>query len=155
MRTVNNWVSVSVNSQSASYSNLKFSILQDENGLYDLTAATKVGNADFVNQVFDLPTVDAAKDKADEIVFKAYGVSTFPLVIPKVTQDAKEAMAKRAAAVKKYSEASRTHAMLLMSRVNSIAPKLQDFLDDENYIWIPKDPSGRPINSPSPVPRPI
>lgn len=50
MRTVNNWVSVNSKSQVASYNNLKFSIVQDENGLYDFTAAIKVGNTNFLNQ---------------------------------------------------------------------------------------------------------
>jgi hypothetical protein len=155
MRTVNNWISINSNSQVASYSNLKFSIVQDENGLYDFTAAIKVGNANFLSQSLDLPTLDAAKDEADKVVFQAFGVAVLPLVLPKVTQQEQEARNRRAAAIKKYTEASKTHVMLLMSRINCLPPKLQDFIDNESYVWVPKDPSGKVINSSPSQPKTI
>lgn len=155
MRTVNNWVSINLSSQVASYNNLKFSIVQDENGLYDLTVATKVGNANFLNQTFDIRTLEAAKDEADNIVFQAYGVSVLPLVTPKITPDEQAARARRAAAVKKYSEASKTHVVLLMNRINCLPPRLEDFINNESYVWVPKDPSGKVINSPPLPPRTI
>jgi hypothetical protein len=155
MRTVNNWISINSNSQVASYNNLKFSIVQDDNGLYDFTAAIKVGNANFLSQSLDLPTLDAAKDEADKVVFEAFAVAVLPLIIPKITQEEQDARNRRAAAIKKYTEASKTHAMLLMSRFNSLPPKLQDFIDNENYVWVPKDPSGRLINSPLLLPKTI
>jgi seryl-tRNA synthetase len=155
MRTVNNWVSVNSNSQVASYNNLKFSIVQDENGLYDFTAAIKVGNANFLIQTLDLPTIDSAKTEADKVVFEAFGVQILPLVLPKITQEEQDARNKRSAAIKKYTEASKTHVMLLMSRINCLPPKLQDFIDNEYYIWVPKDPSGKVINSPPLPPKTI
>jgi hypothetical protein len=155
MRTVNNWISINSNSQVASYNNLKFSIVQDENGLYDFTAAIKVGNANFLSQSLDLPTLDAAKDEADKVVFQAFGVAVLPIILPKITQEEQDTRNKRAAAIKKYTEASKTHAMLLMSRVNCLPPKLQDFIDNESYVWFPKDPSGRVINSSSSQPKTI
>jgi hypothetical protein len=156
MRTVNNWISINSNSQVASYSNLKFSIVQDENGLYDFTAAIKVGNVNFLIQSLDLRTLDIAKDEADKIVFQALGVKATPLNLPKITQEEQEeqeARNRRAAAIKRYNEASKRHAMLLMSMVNCLPPKLQDFIDNQYYVWIPKDPSGRIIeNTPTPLP---
>jgi hypothetical protein len=153
MRTVNNWISLNSNSQVASYSNLKFSIVQDDNGLYDFTAAIKVGNVNFLIQSLDLRTLDAAKDEADRVVFQALGVKATPLNLPKITQEEQDARNRRAAAIKRYNEASKRHAMLLMSMVNCLPPKLQDFIDNEYYVWIPKDPSGRIIeNTPTPLP---
>ena len=155
MRTVNNWISINSNSQVASYNNLKFSIVQDENGLYDFTAAIKVGNANFLSQSLDLPTLDAAKDEADKVVFQAFGVAVLPLILPKITQEEQETRAKRATAVKKYSEASKTHVILLMNKINCLPPKLEDFINNEYYVWVPKDPSGRVINSSPSQPKTI
>lgn len=153
MRTVNNWILLNSNSQVASYGNLKFSIVQDDNGLYDFTAAVKVGNVNFLIQSLDLRTLDTAKDEADKIVFQALGVKGTPLNLPKITQEEQDARNRRAAAIKRCNEASKRHAMLLMSMVNCLPPKLQDFIDNEYYVWIPKDPSGRIIeNTPTPLP---
>ena len=153
MRIVNNWISVNSSSQVASYNNIKFSIVLDENGLYDVTAAVKVGNADFFNHVDNLDSLDIAKEAADTIAVKAYNLSS--LTLKRVSQDEKDGIDKRAAAVKKYSEASRQHAMFLMSLINTVPPKLNDFLSDSNYVWIPKDPSGRVIDVNNLRPRPI
>lgn len=153
MLNINNWALIGNGSWVSSFSNMKFSIVLDENGLYDVTAAVKVGNADFFNQVNNLESLDKAKEAADSIAIKAYGLS--PLAIKIVPQSEKESQARRAEAVKNYSQASRYHAMLLMSMVNSIPPNLNDFLKDPNYVWFPRDPSGRLIDFNNPRPRPI
>jgi hypothetical protein len=114
-----------------------------------------VGNANFLIQALDLPTLDSAKNEADKVVFEAFGVQILPLVLPKVTQEEQDARNKRATAIKKYSEASKAHVLLLMSKVNCLPPKLQDFIDNEYYIWVPKDPSGKVINSPPLPPKTI
>ena len=155
MLNVNNWVGVGIGNWVASYNNIRFLIVLDSNGLYDVTATIKLGNADFFNQVNDLETLDKAKEVADSIAAKAYNLSPSVIKIKVVTQAEKEAQAKRAAAVKKYSESSKQASLLLMSMVNCVFPKLDDFLNDPNYVWIPKDPSGKVIDLNNPRPRPI
>ena len=153
MLNVNNWVGVGVGNWVANYSNIRFSIVLDENALYDVTAVVKIGNADFFNQISDIDTLENAKLAADAIAVKAYNLSS--LTLKKTSQDERDAQAKRSAAIKKYSEASRQHAMFLMSLINTVPPKLNDFLSDSNYVWIPRDPSGRQIDVNNLKPRTI
>ena len=155
MLNVNNWVGVGIGNWVASYNNIKFLIALDSNSLYDITATIKLGNADFFSQINDLETLDKAKEAADSIAIKAYNLSPISIKTKVVTQAEREAQARRAAAIKKYSEASKQWGLLLMSMVNCISPKLDDFLNDPNYVWIPKDPSGKVIDLNNPRPRPI
>ena len=59
----------------------------------------------------------------------------------KITPEEQAKRDARQAAIARYNVASKKHAQYAVALIRVPAPKLQDFLDDPNYVWDPVVPS--------------
>lgn len=67
----------------------------------------------------------------------------------KITPEEQAKRNARQAAIARYNVASKKHAQYTVALINVPSPKLQDFLNDPDYVWDPEVPP-KP-NKPRPI----
>lgn len=136
------WFSIGPDVFRSEYRDLKFIITKDENDKYDLITTLGLGNQIFSSQNLDSESFDAAKNVAEGVVRGAY-----KLPVLEESNAVKEAALKRGAATKRFYEAQKTWLILANARIVTVVPKLDDFLNDENYVWVARTIDGKLVDT--------